>query len=153
MNILLNDLENLLLTICLTSSLFSICTTSHGSCQYHFKLTNHGQRIHRMYWKTDGFSPSSKTRKGELSSSRTFLPSISGPRKKDISGRGSLTSSLTDKPVFSLSPSRVELVPGCSVDMVLTGSSDSPKVRQLSTHSQISHHICLQVQGGINSSS
>ncbi|XP_053175951.1 hydrocephalus-inducing protein homolog [Scomber japonicus] len=114
---------------------------SHGSCQYHFKLTNHGQRIHRMYWKTDGFLPSSKTRKGELSSSRTFLPSISGPRKKDISGRGSLTSSLTDKPVFSLSPSRVELFPGCSVDMVLTGSSDSPKVvrEHLVCHGIVGH--------------
>uniref|UniRef100_A0A8D0AXJ9 HYDIN axonemal central pair apparatus protein n=1 Tax=Sander lucioperca TaxID=283035 RepID=A0A8D0AXJ9_SANLU len=35
---------------------------------------------------------------------------------------------IPEKPVFSLTPSRVELLPGCSVDMVLTGSSDCPKV-------------------------
>lgn len=32
--------------------------------------------------------------------------------------------------MFALRPSRVELAPGGSVDMVLSGSSDSPKVRQ-----------------------
>ncbi|KAI3370851.1 hypothetical protein L3Q82_007368 [Scortum barcoo] len=95
---------------------------SHGSCQYHFKLTNHGQRIHRLYWWTEDYLSSTKTcREG-------FLPPISGPRSKDILGRGSLPSSGREKPVFRLSPARVELFPGCSVDMVLTGSSDSPKV-------------------------
>ncbi|XP_028440234.1 hydrocephalus-inducing protein homolog [Perca flavescens] len=73
-------------------------------------------------------SDSSKTRKGENVSDRTVLPSISAPKKKDIPGCGSLLSSSREKPVFSLTPSRVELLPGCSVDMVLTGSSDCPKV-------------------------
>ncbi|KAM7413943.1 hypothetical protein PAMA_018980 [Pampus argenteus] len=118
---------------------------SHGSCQYHFKLTNHGQRVHRMYWKTDGFLPSTKTRKGEISSGQNFLPSISTARKRDIPGRGSLTSSPKDKPVFSLSPSRVELFPGCSVDMVLTGSSDSSKVVQ-------EHLVCHGIVGHQGSS-
>ncbi|XP_042266839.1 hydrocephalus-inducing protein homolog isoform X2 [Thunnus maccoyii] len=114
---------------------------SHGSCQYHFKLTNHGQRIHRMYWRTDGFLPSTKTRKGEISSGRTFLPAIHTTRKRDTPGHGSLTSSPTVKPVFSLSPSRVELFPGCSVDMVLTASSDSPKVvrEHLVCHGIVGH--------------
>ncbi|XP_022605572.1 hydrocephalus-inducing protein homolog [Seriola dumerili] len=101
---------------------------SHGSCQYHFKLTNHGQRTHRLYWRIDGFPPYSKTRNEDSLSGRGFLPSISTPRKKDVPSRGSLLSSSREKPVFSLSPSRVELFPGCSVDMVLTGSSDSSKV-------------------------
>uniref|UniRef100_A0A8C2Z823 Hydin adenylate kinase-like domain-containing protein n=1 Tax=Cyclopterus lumpus TaxID=8103 RepID=A0A8C2Z823_CYCLU len=39
-------------------------------------------------------------------------------------------SSSEEKPVFNLRPSRVELTPGGSVDMVLTGSSDSPKFVQ-----------------------
>ncbi|XP_029289106.1 hydrocephalus-inducing protein homolog [Cottoperca gobio] len=101
---------------------------SHGSCQYHFKLTNHGQQVQRMYWRTDGFLLNAKTQKQVNLSCRTVLPPISAPRKKDILGRGSLLPSSREKPVFSLRPSRAELFPGCSVDMVLSGSSDSPKV-------------------------
>ncbi|GAA6221266.1 hydrocephalus-inducing protein homolog [Lates japonicus] len=103
---------------------------SHGSCQYHFKLTNYGQRIHRLYWRNDGFLPHSKTCKGDNLSGGLVLPPISSPRKTDVVSRGSVLSSIREKPVFSLSPSRVELSPGCSVDMVLTGSSDSSKVVQ-----------------------
>ncbi|XP_049928998.1 hydrocephalus-inducing protein homolog isoform X2 [Epinephelus moara] len=101
---------------------------SHGSCQYHFKLTNHGQQIQRIYWRTDGILPSTKIRKRGNLSGWTVLPPISAPGKRDILGHGSLLPSSREKPVFSLKPSRVELSPGCSVDMVLTGSSDSPKV-------------------------
>ncbi|XP_069028847.1 hydrocephalus-inducing protein homolog [Embiotoca jacksoni] len=101
---------------------------SHGSCQYHFKLTNHGQRTHRMYWKIDGSPPSSKTCKGGSLPDQAFLPPISTPRPRDALTRGSPLSSGREKPVFSLSPSRVELFPGCSVDMLLAGSSDSTKL-------------------------
>ncbi|XP_034542457.1 hydrocephalus-inducing protein homolog isoform X2 [Notolabrus celidotus] len=100
---------------------------SHETCQYHFKLTNHGQRVHRLYWSTDGFQPSTKTRKGGTLSGQTILPPISAPRKKDTLNLTSLLPSSREQAVFSLSPARVELFPGCSVDMVLTGSSDSPK--------------------------
>nr|XP_057932234.1 hydrocephalus-inducing protein homolog isoform X2 [Doryrhamphus excisus] len=89
---------------------------SHGSQEFHFKLTNYGQRIHRLYWKP------------ECSSGRTFLPSISASKKKDSATSGSWAGSSEDKPVFSISPTRVELFPGDSVDMLLKGSSDSPKV-------------------------
>ncbi|KAI3371721.1 hypothetical protein L3Q82_024292, partial [Scortum barcoo] len=64
-------------------------------------------------------------------SDRPFAPSLdlgTHVRNKHILGRASLPSTGREKPVFHLSPSRVELFPGCSVDMVLTGSSDSPKV-------------------------
>ncbi|XP_047451812.1 hydrocephalus-inducing protein homolog [Mugil cephalus] len=101
---------------------------SHGSCQYRFKLTNHGQRVHRMYWRTDGFQSSTKTNKESKLSERNFLPPINTPRKRDVSNRASILSPSREKPVFSLSPSRVELFPGCSVDMLLTGSLDSSKV-------------------------
>ncbi|XP_045894276.1 hydrocephalus-inducing protein homolog isoform X2 [Micropterus dolomieu] len=98
---------------------------SPGSCQYHLKLTNHGQRIHRMHWRTEGFLKKCKNLSGQ-----TILPPLSAARNKDIVGCGSLLSTSREKPVFSLSPSHVELFPGCSIDMVLTGSSDSPKVVQ-----------------------
>ncbi|XP_035521672.1 hydrocephalus-inducing protein homolog [Morone saxatilis] len=119
---------------------------SHGSCQYHFKLTNHGQRVHRLYWKTDGFLPSTKTSKGRNLPGRTILPPISAPGKKEILGRGSLLSSSREKPLFSLSPSRVELFPGSSVDMVLTGSSDSPKVvgERLVCHAIVGRQGCYE---------
>ncbi|XP_061825847.2 hydrocephalus-inducing protein homolog [Nerophis lumbriciformis] len=89
---------------------------SHGSCKFRFKLTNWGQRVHRLYWKS------------ECSSGRTFLPSISASKKKDPVANGSWAPSVEYKPVFSMSPTRVELFPGDSVDMLLEGSSDSPKV-------------------------
>ncbi|TMS05303.1 Hydrocephalus-inducing protein-like protein [Larimichthys crocea] len=101
---------------------------SPGTCQYHFKLTNHGLRTHLMYWQNDSFLSSTKTHKGRTLSGGTILPPISTPRKKDIPGYGSVSSSGEKPPVFSLSPSRVELFPGCSADMVLTGSLDCPKV-------------------------
>ncbi|XP_075998117.1 hydrocephalus-inducing protein homolog [Genypterus blacodes] len=110
---------------------------SHGSCQYHFKLTNYGQRRHLMYWRSEGSSlfpqgllRSTKTNKEKNMSGRSFLPSISASRQKDNISCGSLVSSIRDRPVFSLSPIRVELFPGCSVDMLLTGSSDCPKIVQ-----------------------
>ncbi|XP_049580395.1 hydrocephalus-inducing protein homolog [Syngnathus scovelli] len=81
---------------------------SHGSCDFHFKVTNYGLRVHRLYWKT------------ECSSGRTFLPSISAGK--------SWGPQIEDKPVFSISPTRMELFPGDSVDMVLEGSSNFPKV-------------------------
>ncbi|XP_040894088.1 hydrocephalus-inducing protein homolog [Toxotes jaculatrix] len=120
---------------------------SHGSCQYHFKLTNHGQRIHQMYWRTESFLPNTKTRKGNDLSGQTFLPSISAPRKKDVLSRGSLLLSDREKPVFSLSPSRVDLFPGCSVDMVLMGSSDTSKVvrERLVCKGIVGHQGCYEI--------
>ncbi|XP_035498051.2 hydrocephalus-inducing protein homolog isoform X1 [Scophthalmus maximus] len=101
---------------------------SHETYQYRFQLSNHGQQIHRLYWATDGFPACTKTRKRDNSPGVTFLPPINAHRKKEVQSRGSVLSSSREKPVFSLTPSRLELWPGCSVDMVLTGSSDSPKV-------------------------
>ncbi|XP_068458365.1 hydrocephalus-inducing protein homolog isoform X2 [Clinocottus analis] len=103
---------------------------SQESCHYHFKLTNQGQRTYRMYWRTDGFLASGKIPKRGSFSCQPVLPPISAPKKKGILNRGALPSSSEVKPVFNLKPSRVELTPGGSVDMVLTGSSDSPKVVQ-----------------------
>lgn len=136
--------ENIVLTIFLTSLLFSVCPLSPGSCQYNFKLTNHGQRPQRLYWHTDSFVASTQSHKRGNLSSRTILPPISTPKKKDILGHGSVLS-VREKPTFSLSPSRVELFPGSSVDMVLTGSSDSPKVRQFAcrTKNEQTHTLHL----------
>ncbi|XP_029378255.1 hydrocephalus-inducing protein homolog [Echeneis naucrates] len=117
---------------------------SHGSCEYRFKLTNQGQRVHRLYWRNNGFT---KNREEDSLSGRTFLPSIPTPKKKNVLSRGSLLSSSREKPVFSLSPSRVELFPGCSVDMVLTGSSDSSKVvrERLVCHGIVGRQGCSEL--------
>ncbi|KAM9376113.1 hydrocephalus-inducing protein-like [Pholidichthys leucotaenia] len=98
---------------------------SHGSCEYRFTLTNCGQRVHLMHWKNDTFGIPSKTHKGSNTSKRPNLSPIF--KQWDTWNCGLPHSSSVQNPVFSLSPSRVELFPGCSVDMVLTGYSDSPK--------------------------
>ncbi|KAM8849594.1 hydrocephalus-inducing protein homolog isoform 2-T2 [Spinachia spinachia] len=115
---------------------------SHASCQYPFKLTNQGNRTHRLYWRTD-CCLCTKTPKG----SRTVLPPIrTSSKKKGFIGE-SLPSSGEERQVFSLRPSRVELAPGGSVDMVLTGSSDSPKVVQerLVCHGIVGRRGCKEL--------
>ncbi|XP_077955507.1 hydrocephalus-inducing protein homolog isoform X2 [Gasterosteus aculeatus] len=116
---------------------------SHASCQYPFKLTNQGKRTHRLYWRTDGFLFSGKTPKG----GRTVLPSLRAPSQKEGFIGESLPSSGEERPVFSLRPSHVELPPGRSVDMVLTGSSDSPKVVQerLLCHGIVGRQGCKEL--------
>ncbi|XP_028313928.1 hydrocephalus-inducing protein homolog [Gouania willdenowi] len=94
---------------------------SHGTCQYSFRLTNKGKRVHLIYWKTEVIPPSKKS---------SFLPPISPPKKSDALNSGLSPHSSTQKPLFNISPNRVELFPGDSVDMLITGSSDSPKVVQ-----------------------
>lgn len=111
-------LVNIALVLYLSFHLSSLCFSSHNLCEYSFKLTNRGQRSHRMFWKTDGLYPG-----------KSFLPPISPHKQKDSQRRGSLLSTNRENPALSLSPSRVELFPGDSVDMVLTASSDSPKVK------------------------
>uniref|UniRef100_A0A3Q3XB93 Hydin adenylate kinase-like domain-containing protein n=1 Tax=Mola mola TaxID=94237 RepID=A0A3Q3XB93_MOLML len=106
-----------------------LCHLSPGSCHYHFKLTNHGQRTRRLYWRNDGFHAPTQSHKGVNISGQAVLPPISTQRKMDIPSQRSALA-MREKPVFSLSPCRVELFAGCSVDMVLTGSSDSPQVVQ-----------------------
>ncbi|KAM6936867.1 hydrocephalus-inducing protein homolog [Xenentodon cancila] len=101
---------------------------SHGSCQYLFKLTNQGQRVHRLYWKFDSILICTKKQKWGNFSQRAFLPPISNSMQRDIVDHGSSLSYTKAKPVFTISPCRVELFPGCSVDMVVTAFSDSPKV-------------------------
>uniref|UniRef100_A0A8C5EU15 Hydrocephalus-inducing protein-like n=1 Tax=Gouania willdenowi TaxID=441366 RepID=A0A8C5EU15_GOUWI len=83
---------------------------SHEPCQYSFKLTNQGKRVHLIYWKIEN---------------STFLP-----QNNDDLSSGLPPHSSTQKPLFSISPNRVELFPGDSVDMLLTGLSHSPKVVQ-----------------------
>ncbi|CAG5958443.1 unnamed protein product [Menidia menidia] len=119
---------------------------SHGLCQYRFKLTNQGQRVHRMFWKINGSLSSTKKCKEGSFPNKTFLPPITTPRKKDMPSQGSSLPSSRDKQVFNLSPSRVELFPGSSVDMVLTVSADSPKTvrQQLVCHGIIGQKGCQE---------
>lgn len=102
--------------------LLPCCCCSPGLCSYNFRLTNHGQRTRRLYWATDG---SSNHMGGYVSNP----PQLTNPRRELRSQRSGLTA--RGQQVFRLVPSRVELFPGASSDMVLKGSSDSPRVSKL----------------------
>lgn len=108
------------------SCLFFLCFLSFVPYEYKFKLTNLGLRHHRMFWKIGGFLASPKQQINF--SGRTALPPISSSRQRDSVKRKSTPATSREKNVFSLSPACVDLSPGCSVDMVLTASADSPKV-------------------------
>ncbi|XP_072277434.1 hydrocephalus-inducing protein homolog [Pyxicephalus adspersus] len=82
---------------------------SAGPCRYHFTMTNCGRRTHQIYWTTEGFPHFRK---------RQQLPSL---KPADL-------QSECPEPIFRLHPSRMELHPGQSVDVVLEGTSDIPKM-------------------------
>ncbi|XP_066439738.1 hydrocephalus-inducing protein homolog isoform X2 [Eleutherodactylus coqui] len=82
---------------------------SAGLCRYNFTMTNHGRRTHQLYWMTEGFSQVRKKQQ---------LPSLKpGAPQPEPQG-----------PVFRLLPSRMELAPGQSIDVMLEGSSTTPKL-------------------------
>ncbi|KAG8143780.1 hypothetical protein E2320_000954, partial [Naja naja] len=84
-------------------------------CCYRFKITNCGRRTHQLYWMTEGFAPFRQ---------HNTLPAISAsPKSPTIP-----TKTESQGPVFKLQPLRMELAPGQSMDMVLEGSSDIPKL-------------------------
>ncbi|XP_043935458.1 hydrocephalus-inducing protein homolog [Protopterus annectens] len=85
---------------------------SSGPCRYYFKLTNKGRRFQRLYWMTEGFPQ--------------FRKHIFG--SSDVKGKGSLPSLELPKPTFRLYPVRMELHPGEAIDVMLEGSSDTPRV-------------------------
>ncbi|XP_041651130.1 hydrocephalus-inducing protein homolog [Cheilinus undulatus] len=117
---------------------------SHETCQYHFKLTNHGQRVHRLYWSRQDFLPPTKTCKRGSLSGHTILPPISSPKERNSPDRVSFPS--REQPMSSLRPTRVELFPDSTVDMVLTVSSNSPKVvrERLVCHGIVGNQGCNQ---------
>ncbi|CAN2389289.1 axonemal central apparatus assembly [Pristimantis euphronides] len=82
---------------------------SADPCRYHFTMTNRGRRTHQLYWMTNGFPQFRK---------RQQLPSLKS-RAPEPEPQGS---------VFRLIPSRMELTPGQSIDVVLEGSSAMPKL-------------------------
>ncbi|XP_039209471.1 hydrocephalus-inducing protein homolog isoform X12 [Crotalus tigris] len=82
-------------------------------CCYRFKITNRGRRTHQLYWITEGFAPFRQ---------HNTLPAISANTKTI------LPNTEPQGPVFKLQPLRMELAPGKSMDMVLEGSSDVPKL-------------------------
>ncbi|KAF5907636.1 hydrocephalus-inducing protein, partial [Clarias magur] len=94
---------------------------SSSPCQYHFRITNRGQRFHKLYWSTEGFSRSCHR-----------IPPTTKHRPLTIPGKSKTTSLLApvtlSAPVFSLTPTWLELGPGHSANMLLEGSCDTPKV-------------------------
>ncbi|NXK55437.1 HYDIN protein, partial [Chauna torquata] len=83
-------------------------------CCYRFKITNKGRRTHQLYWTTEGFAPFRQ---------RDRLPAVGNTK-----GKNSSQSPQPASPVFKLRPLRMELMPGRTMEMVLEGSSSTPKV-------------------------
>uniref|UniRef100_A0A3B4AWU3 Hydin adenylate kinase-like domain-containing protein n=1 Tax=Periophthalmus magnuspinnatus TaxID=409849 RepID=A0A3B4AWU3_9GOBI len=96
-----------------------------------------------MYWRTSGFL--NKRQRVNKSGSQTSLPPIFPPKTKILlPHQRSLGSPGVERPVFSLNPSRVELFPGQSVDMILTGSCYAPKT----VHERL---VCHSIVGNTGS--
>ncbi|KAK2848119.1 hypothetical protein Q7C36_009801 [Tachysurus vachellii] len=94
---------------------------SSGPCQYHFKITNRGQRFHKLFWTTEGF-PHFRCRGPPTTKNQPLTTSSQGK------ARSQLAASTLGAPVFYLTPTRLELGPGHSADMLLEGFCDTPKV-------------------------
>ncbi|KAG7333195.1 hypothetical protein KOW79_003330 [Hemibagrus wyckioides] len=94
---------------------------SSGPCQYRFKITNRGQRFHKLFWTTEGF-PHFRRRDPPTTKKQPLTTS------RDGKARSQLAPSTLGAPVFSLTRTRLELGPGHSADMLLEGSCDTPKV-------------------------
>ncbi|XP_038004455.1 hydrocephalus-inducing protein-like [Motacilla alba alba] len=81
-------------------------------CIHQFKVTNRGQRFHRLFWSVECYSPPEE--EGQSASA------LSSPEDDSQSLKRA-------SPVFGLEPLSMELQPGQSVDMVLRGFSHIPQ--------------------------
>ncbi|XP_035381538.1 hydrocephalus-inducing protein homolog [Electrophorus electricus] len=102
---------------------------SSGPCQYHFRVSNRGRRLHQLYWATEGYPQFRR---------RGLLPSRAS---KEGKAKGPLAPPPQDAPIFVLTPMRLELAPGQSAHMLLEGSCDVPKVvrERLVCHAIVGH--------------
>ncbi|KAM6325117.1 LOW QUALITY PROTEIN: hydrocephalus-inducing protein homolog [Podargus strigoides] len=82
-------------------------------CSYRFKITNKGRYTQRLSWTTEGFAPFCQC----------DHPAISDTKGKDSSQCPKPTC-----PVFNLQPSRMELMPGKTMEVMLEGFSSTPQV-------------------------
>ncbi|XP_053843742.1 hydrocephalus-inducing protein homolog isoform X2 [Vidua macroura] len=95
----------------LTSGINLKSQFSFTPCYFHFKMTNTGRRIHRLYWSTEGFGTFRP---------RTRPPALGGTKRKAAS-----QIPRPGSPVFKVQPLQVELRPGQTVEMVLEGCSST----------------------------
>ncbi|XP_033116735.1 hydrocephalus-inducing protein homolog isoform X2 [Anneissia japonica] len=89
---------------------------SNRSCKRMFTLTNKGRRHQQMFWSTEGF-PHIKTKNKDA----FYNP-------KDVKYQRMPPPPPPPRPVFTLTPSRFELDPGQSIEVVLDGQSDETKL-------------------------
>ncbi|KAM7059176.1 hydrocephalus-inducing protein homolog [Molossus nigricans] len=104
---------------------------SLDTCYYHFRLTNKGRRVQQLFWMNEKFHPQNKLSKKGVAKKRLA--------KSHPPCQGS--QALRD-PVFQLHPVRMELYPDQTVDVLLEGSSDTPRMVQekLICHAIIGAH-------------
>ncbi|KAM6252821.1 hydrocephalus-inducing protein homolog [Porphyrio hochstetteri] len=97
-------------------------------CCYRFNITNKGRRIHRLYWRTEGFPPFPR---------RDRLPAI------QTRGKGSSQNPKPASSVFKLQPLTMELMPGQTMEMTLEGSSSTPQVvkERLLCHAVVGNEV------------
>ncbi|XP_033625714.1 hydrocephalus-inducing protein homolog [Asterias rubens] len=88
---------------------------SSGPCRRMFTLTNRGRRHQQLFWSTEGFNPI------KLKNKDPYYNPL------DVKYQRMPPPPPPPKPVFSITPSRFELEPAESIDVVVEGQSDTPK--------------------------
>ncbi|KAJ7406687.1 hypothetical protein WISP_132183 [Willisornis vidua] len=98
-------------------------------CIFHFKVTNKGRKVHRLYWSTEGFSSFRQ---------RHPLPALTIPKGKEASQRPKSAT-----PIFKLRPLSMELMPGQTMDLVLEAFSNvlQEAEEQLVCHAVVGEEI------------
>lgn len=104
---------------------------SNSVCEKVFRLTNRGRRLQQLVWNTDGF-PLTKPKRDP-----SYNP-------KDIKYKGVPALVEFPEPIFKLTPSRIELASGASIDVVLRGCVTEPQI----VKERLLCHSIIGRQGG-----
>ena len=91
---------------------------SKNVCKRSFTLTNRGRRHQSLVWSTEGFALTQRNKK---------FSQLSPLAVKDMKVRDNPPPPEPPKPVFTLTPQRLELNPGDSADVLLEGYVDGPQ--------------------------
>ncbi|XP_074644164.1 hydrocephalus-inducing protein homolog [Tubulanus polymorphus] len=85
------------------------------ACRRTFKMTNNGRRHQQLVWSTEGFTM--------VRSKKDPVP----PNVKDIKFKNKPPLAALPQPIFTLTPSRMDMAPGETIEAVLEGIVDHPQ--------------------------